>query len=299
MTLNLITREMSIDEFLSTSKKNLIQKKFTSDQMEVTMYNFLEDTRFFIDASKENGLKTYSIIEGMLKNVETSKELHCGDLLVVDHTQKTIHFDATKGTRIMVHALNNSAYDAYSIENSKLKHILTTIQERDSYTSIHCNNVYKLSSELGSRMGLLHNELYALDKAARFHDVGKVFIDDAILNKPGVLTADEYEAMKEHVAYGHELVCSHFTEEIYTIISYHHERLDGSGYPNGLKGDQIPLSGRILAVCDTFDAMTTDRVYKKAKTYKEAFAELRASAHLFDMKVVDVLEAYARETGML
>ncbi|HEV2289515.1 MAG TPA: HD domain-containing phosphohydrolase [Candidatus Acidoferrales bacterium] len=151
------------------------------------------------------------------------------------------------------------------------------IEARDPYTHGHCARLSELSSGMGERMALSAEEITALRRAGIVHDVGKVVVPDAILLKPGPLTAEERSVMKEHPAAG-EKICAPLKafRTVLPIIRHHHERWDGSGYPDGLKGEAIPLTARILQVVDVYDALTTNRPYRSAVSPEEAWRILRA-----------------------
>lgn len=174
--------------------------------------------------------------------------------------------------------------------NKVLTEQLKCIQKKDHYTFEHCKRVKELAFDVCKKLNLNHNELKDIVLAAYFHDVGKIQIIDDILNKPDALTADEYTQMKEHVVFSYEIIYKAINSEIADLILLHHERLDGSGYPKGLVGEHIPLSARILAVVDSYDAMTTDRVYKVGKDSKTAIQELYDLSHQYDHKVVQALD---------
>jgi uncharacterized domain HDIG len=133
-----------------------------------------------------------------------------------------------------------------------------------------------MASRLGERLGLGPEQINALRRGGYLHDIGKVGIPDAILLKPGPLTPEEWEIMRRHVIIGVE-ICSPLRtlKEVLPIIRHHHERWDGSGYPDGLAGEQIPLLARIFQVCDVFDALTSDRSYRRALTAPAALDVLR------------------------
>jgi len=167
------------------------------------------------------------------------------------------------------------------------------IDARDPCTNGHIQRVRYYASEVGRRLGLPPAELEALRVAALLHDVGKLGIPDHLLRKPGKLSASEYALVKRHVAIGNAILRPvPFEGPVIEFIATHHERFDGRGYPHGLQRDQIPLGGRILAVVDVFDALTSDRPYRRALTREEALAILRdeAGAH-FDPDVVEALAA--------
>ncbi len=145
------------------------------------------------------------------------------------------------------------------------------VEFRDQSTSEHCERLALTSLAMGMAMSLDQSSLATLYRGGYLHDVGKVGIPDAILLKPGKLTAEEWVVMRTHPARGEE-ICRHLKSmgPMLPIIRHHHERWDGSGYPDGLRGEQIPLLARIVQVADIFDALTNPRPYKKAFTYKEA-----------------------------
>jgi putative two-component system response regulator len=151
-----------------------------------------------------------------------------------------------------------------------------TIEARDPYTHGHCQRLAAYALALGTRLGLSDEQLVALNRGGFLHDVGKIGIPDAILLKTGGLTPAEYAVMQQHTVIGDKL-CSQLRllDDVRPIVRHHHERADGTGYPDGLKGDEIPLLARILSVVDVFDALTTDRPYRPALSKERAVDELR------------------------
>jgi putative two-component system response regulator len=147
-----------------------------------------------------------------------------------------------------------------------------SIESRDPYTHGHCTRLAEFSARLGERMGLPSDDLTALRRAGVVHDIGKVVVPDAVLLKPGPLTPQEREVIKQHAAAG-EHICAPLKSfrTVLPIIRHHHERWDGSGYPDGLAGDAIPLLARILQIADVYDALTTKRPYRDALTQTEAW----------------------------
>lgn len=146
---------------------------------------------------------------------------------------------------------------------------------KDRRTGEHSHRVAYYAAKLAEAYGFTSDETNNLKKAAILHDIGKIAIPDAILNKPDRLTPEEYEIMKTHTTAGAELLKG-FTmvDHVSEGALYHHERYDGKGYPTGISGDDIPLYGRIIAVADTFDAMTADRVYRGALDMDHVISEL-------------------------
>jgi putative two-component system response regulator len=151
------------------------------------------------------------------------------------------------------------------------------VEAKDPYTNGHCERLARYSVTLGKQLGLTGEYLKALHRGGILHDVGKIGIADAILLKPGRLTAEERAVMETHPAIG-ERICAPLKSLrlVLPIIRHHHERYDGSGYPDGLKGETIPLTARILQIVDLFDAFTTRRPYKRAFTLEETFKLMRS-----------------------
>ncbi|MDQ3327285.1 MAG: HD-GYP domain-containing protein [Chloroflexota bacterium] len=166
-----------------------------------------------------------------------------------------------------------------------------TVDVRDPYTAGHSRRVAATAREIGLALGLPPSEVALVYRAARVHDVGKVAVDNATLSKQERLTADEWEQLRRHPMMGVEIL-SRFPEFAFATgyVRHHHERIDGSGYPDALEGDQIPLGARIIAVADAFDAMTTDRPYRPGLPLDVTRAELlRQRGRQWDGRVVDTL----------
>src|ERR1700693_4256059 len=173
---------------------------------------------------------------------------------------------------------------------SVLFSLAQSIEGKDPYTHGHCERLAEYSARLGEQLGLPEDQITALRRAGIVHDVGKIAVPDAILLKPGRLTPDEWTVIREHSVVG-ERICAPLKSFrfVLPIIRHHHEKLDGSGYPDGLRGDAIPVAARVLQIVDVYDALTTDRPYKKAfsitdalQTMKEEVAKGWWDPHIFD-----------------
>jgi putative two-component system response regulator len=162
---------------------------------------------------------------------------------------------------------------------------------RDNETAQHTMRMGHFCGTLAKNLGLKPEVVERIHLASPLHDVGKIGISDTILLKPGKLTREEFEAIKEHSVIGYRILADSKAEllKLGAIIAYtHHEKIDGSGYPRSLKGDDIPLEGRIAAICDVFDALTSDRVYKAAMTSDEAMEIIMAGRGThFDSNLLD------------
>jgi hypothetical protein len=162
---------------------------------------------------------------------------------------------------------------------------------RDRRTARHSEDVVDLARQVGGLMELEPVALLELEFAARLHDVGKIQVPDAVLNKPGPLDSDESDVIRSHAAWGAATLSRiPGLEAVATLVRFHHERWDGSGYPDGLSGGRIPLGSRIISVCDAYGAMTCDRPYRGAMDSRDALREIRAGAgSQFDPAVVAAL----------
>lgn len=181
--------------------------------------------------------------------------------------------------------------------HAHVRSLAAAMDMRDRRTASHSEDVVALARRVGELLNLEDAALLELEFAARLHDVGKIQVPDAVLNKPGPLDADESQTIQCHVTWGSDTLSRiPGLEAVATIVRFHHERWDGTGYPDGLCGARIPLASRIIAVCDAYGAMTTDRPYREAIPHGTAVEEIRSGAGAqFDPAVVDTfVEVVAR-----
>lgn len=188
----------------------------------------------------------------------------------------------------------DSVEDAY---RSTLKALAHALETRDAETHGHSERVVTFSLRLGRELSLDDKQLKALEFGSLLHDIGKIGVPDAILRKPAKLTEDEWIKMREHPLHGQQILRGiKFLEGAERVVGQHHEKWDGSGYPLGLRGEEIDLNARIFAVADAFDAMTSDRVYRAGKPYEAAAEELEKWAgKQFDPQVVEAFHRVPRE----
>ena len=203
---------------------------------------------------------------------------------VADIAANAIH-RTTLHERTLMHAVNLSqAYD------STLEGWAHALELRDQETEGHARNVVKRTIELARKMGITENELEHVRRGALLHDIGKMGIPDSVLLKPGTLNEREWEIMRRHPEYAYNLMQPiEYLHPALDIPYCHHEKWDGSGYPRGLKGEEIPLVARIFAIVDVWDALMSNRPYRKAWSKEQAIEYLREQAGKhFDPQVVKV-----------
>jgi len=186
----------------------------------------------------------------------------------------------------------NKCYEESSLRSKTINIIMNTLYEKSERERLHSQRVAEIASEIALALKVEKNMVNKIHTAGLFHDIGKIGIDDQILNKVGTLSKSEWEIMKTHAERSYRILMNSYEySDICDIVRYHHERWDGSGYPQGLKGIQIPLGARIIAVADAFDAMTNERTYQKTRSKEAALEELkRCSNTQFDRKVVQFFE---------
>lgn len=263
------------EEMQNYSKKNFTQiVKVTNLNHDLVDHNEMVLSltsdirkRKILSSQKEEFITYFQYSMEVLKNISqlsnTSKLQYLSRELLTGEKDKIIAFDNQKQVLDILNKLNYF------------------ISLKDSYTKVHSDHVSDYAVMLGKELNLTDSELELIKIGGELHDIGKVGIPDAIIRKTTSLSDEEFEIMKRHTVIGDTLLPNEDTyKQIKEMIRGHHEKMDGTGYPDGLKGDEIPYFARILSICDTFDAMTTQRTYNKTKTLEEAFDELRNSSML-------------------
>ncbi|KJR48445.1 HD-GYP domain [Desulfosporosinus sp. I2] len=173
---------------------------------------------------------------------------------------------------------------------STVEALVQALEAKDTYTSGHSERVGKLAVAIAEGLEMSDDKIQSLKYAAVLHDVGKIGVSENILNKEGKLLDSEWEIIRSHPVMGQTIIKSiKFLFDIGQVVRHHHERIDGNGYPDGIKGIEIPLESRIIAVADTYDAITSDRSYRKGSTHDEAIAELKRVADTqLDPEIVEI-----------
>jgi HD-GYP domain-containing protein (c-di-GMP phosphodiesterase class II) len=232
------------------------------------------------------------VLSGKLLYQSENKEevLEQGDSFFASPVDQHTNFIAKTDVELL-YVTSQPQFHHYSNSVRNMMDLAVSVEEKDGYTADHCNRIKDLSMMVGEVMGLSPDELYILNLAAFLHDIGKIKVPIEILNKPSGLTDEEYEVMKKHTTWGREtLAATEFVDLVKAgvIVEQHHERFDGKGYPHQLKGDEIRIEAAIITVVDAFDAMTSDRVYRKGMNIETALAEIeRNKGTMFHPDVVD------------
>jgi HD-GYP domain-containing protein (c-di-GMP phosphodiesterase class II)/gas vesicle protein len=235
----------------------------------------------------------------LLKLVTAAKKIAAGDFSTKVETKNITEIGAlgeafnTMSDEVEEHIakLAKAAEENRELFVGTVKALAAAIDGKDRYTRGHSERVCRVSVAIGQRLGMDEEELETLRISALLHDVGKIAIDDSILKKPAALTNEEYEIMKTHPKAGFKIMSQiPAMKEFLPGMYMHHEMVNGQGYPQGLKGDEIPLQAKIVSVADTFDAMTIDRPYSKGMTLQDALDRIKSFVGTrYDGKVVEAL----------
>jgi putative nucleotidyltransferase with HDIG domain len=282
--------------------KNEIGLLTRGDGVEILLQTIQKDRLFYVFPSNNpDVLEFYFIISGEIICELNDEKILLGpnDYFSSKGIIDPVHFTAlTNVTFLWI--TTEPTFVHISKDISALMETAKQVEVKDRYTYNHCDRVANYSIKIARKMKLEKAPLENLNTASYLHDIGKVNVPESILQKPSKLTNEEFAIIKRHPIDGANLIRGTYYNEIAPIIEQHHERLNGSGYPYGLKGEEILLEARIIAVSDTFDAMTEDRVYRKASTAREAFDEIkRLSGIQYDPEVVDAFEKVLIEEGKI
>jgi putative two-component system response regulator len=230
------------------------------------------------------------LVTGLNSDVDRIRGIQCG---ADDFLNKPVN---KQELLARVHSLLRLKHFTDELDNAEavLFSLALTIEAKDPYTEGHCDRLSKYSVDLGDKLGLSEDLRVALRRGGLIHDIGKLAVSERILLKPGPLTPEERKIMEQHTVIG-ERICAPLRSfrHVLPIIRHHHEKQDGSGYPDGLKGADVPLTARILQITDIYDALTTDRPYRKALSTEKAFSIMReeVTRGWWDGSILDKFEA--------
>lgn len=268
--------------------------------MEVMVQTLLENAVVWITPAEDrNTMEFFYVLSGRLELIDGTEltEIRTGDSFYADGLADEVLLRVKQETQLL-YLTNKPLFDEVLGFQGNLDALMQQVDEKDNYTYQHSRNVLDYSLLLFQKLQP-EATINDLSTAALFHDVGKCLIPDEILKKPGKLTASEFQQIMKHPAASARMLQSRFGTHIAEISRSHHERMDGSGYPFGLTGEEIPLEGRIIAVADSFDAMTSKRVYKDScMSFEAAAEELCSITNLYDPTVTAALRELV-ETGVI
>ena len=233
-----------------------------------------------------NGMQVPIYLSVNKVSLSDAKDIFC--LVTTDLTEEKQIEELATAKKMALAALKSSMELEKSLEES-IKSIAYTVESRDEYTAGHMKRVGQLASAIARELGLPEDTIHGIELASTIHDVGKIAIPVEILTKPGKLSKVEFMLVQGHVEAGYDIIKNiQFPWPIARMILEHHERMDGSGYPQGLKGDEILLGSRIIAVSDIIEAMSTHRPYRFVVGIEAALAEIKQNrSTLYDAQVVD------------
>ena len=249
--------------------------------VEVTRQQIKAGKVFYLDeASVWTGFEFLYVLSGLLSLKEGEGEtfLFPGDFAYHHGLAERAYFHVRADTELLMVA-SPPTFQVMRDEIDDMRSLGESVGEKDSATEDHSQRIERLVLATAEQLGLSGEQLVLLSDAAYLHDIGKVGVPDEILNKPGPLNEDERKEIRAHPASGATIMGRKaFLREAANIVLAHHERFDGSGYPNGLRGEEIPIEARILAVADAYDAMTSKRPYGAVLSREEARDEIRRNA---------------------
>lgn len=252
-------------------------------------------------AEKEDAFEFYYLISGKMEIVEDDcvTPLEPGDSITLQGLQQNVMLRCVEDAQVLC-VTTSPVFSEHAYRQKLMMEQLRRIDEKDHYTLNHSQRVMHYATRLYEALGERCSDIILSDfvVGCLFHDIGKVNIPTAILSKPARLTEEEYTVMKRHCIESSNILEPLFGARVAALARKHHERLDGSGYPAGLSGDEISFPARILMVADAFDAMTSNRVYRKACSAEDAALELASLPEKYDSVVVDALLLLLRKGAL-
>jgi len=253
---------------------------------------------YFDEASDWSGFEFIYVLKGALTLVqdEGDVQIHTGDYFYHAGLPESAFFRVEENTEVLM-VSSPPSYHLIQQEVSEMLALARSVEEKDEATEGHCHRLERLAILTGERLGLSGERLVNLSYAAYLHDIGKVRVPSEILGKMSALTDEEWQEMRAHPAHGEEMLREKpFLRIASRIVRAHHERYDGTGYPDGMRGEEIPIEARVIAVVDAYDAITSERPYQPPLTKRQALEELRlGSGTHFDPRVVRAFSSVLAE----
>jgi len=276
---------------------NLFKLLVEHDNVNIMLNRIAANSVVWITPGEDHRyLEFYMLLKGSiaLTRKDSTQELTAGDSFYFVELDEDISITPHEDIELLC-VTSQPVFGEFIDFINDLNDLNGQIERKDHYTFGHCRRVMRFAEAIGKHMKLGADDQHNMLLAALYHDVGKCYLSSEILNKPGFLTDTEYAAVRRHPADSAKLLKGRFASDVARIARSHHERLDGSGYPDGIKGEQLDLPSRILAAVDAFDAMTSDRIYRKGMPIETAIAELKTLPHHYDASVIEALDALAHQ----
>ena len=270
-----------------------------AENLEVMVLIIHSGKEFILIPSENNQLvEFFYVLNGTIHDETHSSLYRKGDLFYINRLKEPVYLVA-KSTTKLLYILNESLFFMLSDKMKKLMSTITKVEEKDTYTEKHSNRVMEYAVMLAKTLDTHPIDMTALTYSALFHDLGKIDIPTEILQKPGRLSEEEFDLIRKHPALGEALADEIHLANMGEIIEQHHERIDGSGYPKGLKGEEIRIEAKIIGIVDSFDAMTSDRAYRKGLSQEDALQELEIhKGSWYDSRLVDLFTQIIRSKSI-
>lgn len=279
-------------EFIDRVKENdILGKSILTNEGNVLLRSGVKLTNQYIKNLRKLGVLYVYIEDDRLDDIDIEDERLCSlkqqTMKNMNKIIKNLNNANKKEAKNSLRIVENLV--EYIIESGDINKSLYDIKTYDNYTYVHCIDTGIMATFLGEGMGFDLDELIELGKGAILHDIGKIKIPSKIINKKGKLTEEEFLEIKNHPIYGKEILVKnmYISDVVIDAVEQHHEKIDGSGYPYGLKGNQISKFGKVVCICDVYDAVSNDRSYRKKFSPNEAYELiLGGSGSMFDEKIV-------------
>ena len=286
--LNLVKKNESIMKVVSNVGAFSLKAK--DDQLEIVHIEANAGKSLFLHPYEcEGALYLFYILQGRIFHRKTKVDLVMGDCISAKDLRETEYFDIIQDVKMLMVTQKNF-FDFQVNYAVKMSEEIQRIQDKDHYTEKHCNRTGNLALQMGIVLNLESDALNDLLFASKIHDLGKINVPLEILNKPSKYNDQEFDIIKKHSEDGYQMIKANVSEKIALIVKQHHEKCNGSGYPDRLTKDELLLESRILAVADAYDAMLSDRPYRKAMSKDKVLAILEEDRDvLWDGKVLDTL----------
>ncbi len=266
-----------------------------NDDLEIIKQTIAPDKMIQIQGADDESFEFFYLLEGEVLYPREDLVLKPGDFISVQSAQQEEYFKTLTQTTFL-DVTTTAAFKSKQKQIRRLLSLNREVAKKDQQTDEHSRRLQELSRRTGEELGLSERALFSLGYASFLHDIGKAEVPASILSKPGELTEDEWEIIKQHPRWGRDLILEHLSsslfERVAEIVYQHHERYDGRGYPRGLKGEEIAVEAQILATVDAYDAMLHDRPYRDAMPRQEALQELKQ--HKGKQFTPQVVEAFLR-----